>query len=288
MDNIFVSSCSLKGKNFRYVSEISDVLERYYKAGIRNVELSSGHNVPKDISDIYKFKEKGMNFIIHTVFPQLKERFWFNLCVKGDIFDRSLKVAIDAIDLLRKLDSTHYSFHIGFPYILGGDDIIGKPLSDPIPQEEALKNAAQGINIIADYASKYDIRLCVENSSPIRDSFFSTADDFLRLKSMVDYKNFGMLFDIGHMNWTCSKFGYNLKEQADKVKGHIYEIHIHENDGTYDQHKLPDSQTLDIFSQNTLDKAILNLESHLLDEDQIIRTMKEIKKRKRSLAVNQI
>lgn len=62
------------------------------------------------------------------------------------------------------------------------------------------------------------------------------------LKYSMKYENLGFLFDLGHLSVASDTFGFDKEEFAREVfynySDKIFELHISENDGTFDQHKI--------------------------------------------------
>lgn len=79
-----------------------------------------------------------------------------------------------------------------------------------------------------------DIRIAVENSP--EDNFI----DFFELFQAYPADVLGLCYDSGHGNIQCQAFP--LLEQ---VKDRLIAVHLHDNDGEGDQHKLPFDGTID-------------------------------------------
>jgi len=100
------------------------------------------------------------------------------------------------------------------------------------------------------YASE-DIELSIENLNyrPEKRYLFSQPEDFKFLPKEV-----GILFDVGHVHYSQQKLkdlSYT-RRMINKIGGRITEIHLSDNDGLEDEHRLPGMGSipiLDIFQQ---------------------------------------
>ena len=114
--------------------------------------------------------------------------------------------------------------------------------SDDIPREKALHNAVESISGTVSVAHRLKIRICVENSTCCHnpnDLGVRTGDFeilFERTKSHV----VGLCLDVGHANITG-----NLYDLIKKFGPRLYNVHLHDSDGTNDNHLAPGEGTID-------------------------------------------
>jgi len=83
---------------------------------------------------------------------------------------------------------------------------------------------------IKDYSTSRDIRIAVENDTPNPSALLIRPDDFKKL-----FKEHGvklpLVLDIGHANMSRT-----IDEYVNTMADAIVEVHLHDNDGTYDGH----------------------------------------------------
>ena len=91
----------------------------------------------------------------------------------------------------------------------------------------------KSLNEIKPYAWKHNIKIALENY--MNDDY----TEIIRLFSEYDSSFLGLCYDSGHGN-----IGDGLK-MLEKLKGRLISIHLHDNDGITDQHKLPFSGTVE-------------------------------------------
>lgn len=104
-------------------------------------------------------------------------------------------------------------------------------------QDTANKNARRALAACAEYAQLVGIPLCLENQ-PLDDRkrrHTTSPDD---LKSMIDFVDvppqyLGVTLDVGHAKVN----GYDWKVFTDTFGDRIKICHLHDNDGTADQHQ---------------------------------------------------
>lgn len=91
-----------------------------------------------------------------------------------------------------------------------------------------LGDALRGL--LAD-ASRLGLRLVIENH---RTGFFVSPADFLRLAGDPRLAELGACWDTGH-GWLAG----HAPEVACRLGARLLTVHVHENDGRHDQHRLP-------------------------------------------------
>ncbi len=91
----------------------------------------------------------------------------------------------------------------------------------------------KSLNEIKPYARKHNIKIALEN---YRNDDYT---EIIRLFSEYDSSFLGLCYDSGHGN-----IGDGLK-MLEKLKDRLISIHLHDNDGKTDQHKLPFSGTVE-------------------------------------------
>lgn len=120
---------------------------------------------------------------------------------------------------------------------LGGDAIVmhiptGIPYKPPI---ENLTSLRKSLDELEPYAFKNNIKIAIENMPE---------DNFKLIKQLLKEYNpdfLGFCYDTGHGNMGK---GNGLKF-LDQLKDRLICVHMHDNDGTGDQHKIPSKGTID-------------------------------------------
>jgi len=84
---------------------------------------------------------------------------------------------------------------------------------------------------IVKFGRKYKIKIGLENSF-LSDRLCRAPKDLLRVANSV--KGLGITFDIGHANI----INLNLVEYFKKIKNLVINIHLHDNNGEFDEHAL--------------------------------------------------
>lgn len=101
-------------------------------------------------------------------------------------------------------------------------------LSVPGMQEKSVAAAKKSIRGLDRMVSQYGVRLCLENMPSFPMMLGRTADEMAELLDGTDMK---VCFDIGHANTTGQ-----IDEIIDRLGDRIIHMHVHDNDGTSDQH----------------------------------------------------
>ncbi|HEY3341751.1 MAG TPA: sugar phosphate isomerase/epimerase [Anaerolineae bacterium] len=119
---------------------------------------------------------------------------------------------------------------------MGADAVVMHvpDFSDPASSDPRWTQLRKSLDILEDYASARHVRIAIENGS---DNSMATIE---RLYGLYDPSFLGMCYDCGHGNLT----GHGL-DQLEPLKVRLYVVHLHDNDGTGDQHNIPFTGTVD-------------------------------------------
>ena len=112
-------------------------------------------------------------------------------------------------------------------------------------QEQARRNARRSLAECAEYAQMVGVSLCLENQ-PIDESkrrYTTTPADLADMIASVDVppQYLSVTLDVGHAKVN----GYDWREFVDEFGRRIRVCHLHDNDGTADQHNpLPEYESV--------------------------------------------
>jgi len=98
------------------------------------------------------------------------------------------------------------------------------------------KALLNSIITIIDYAEKYNLTIALENvqsdvHSSWEEAFGKRAEEIIDILREIDAKNIGVTFDVGHANTVGDPVDFAIK-----LASYIVNVHMHDNDGTKDQH----------------------------------------------------
>ncbi len=103
-------------------------------------------------------------------------------------------------------------------------------------REKAAENARRSLLECAEYAREVGVALCLENQPRSGDKrrYTTTPDDLADALAAVpvDGEHLGVTLDVGHAKVN----GYDWREFVDRFGNRIRVCHLHDNDGTADQH----------------------------------------------------
>lgn len=97
-------------------------------------------------------------------------------------------------------------------------------------REKLFLKSVQTVKTLAKYA--YPANIMIENMPDIHEMGYSP-NEIKRLIDEVQLPNVKFILDFGHANVS----EYPIESYIDLLKDHLYHMHIHDNDGTRDQHK---------------------------------------------------
>lgn len=255
---IYVSTAGV-GQHYATLAELLGAL---CGAGIDRIELGwspplSGMVLPQGLS---LFPAK---WLVHNYFPAPIKPFVLNLAAQnGDILSRSREFAAGGIRLSAALGAPFYSVHCGFLAELDPGS-LGRPLlySEITDYEKGYATFLDSLHYLIAEARAVGIRLLLEPNvvAPFnlingRNQLLMLAEphEFARLLSEVPSDHFGILLDLGHLRVSATTLGFNPMEFIDAVRKTVGAFHVHDNDGTSDQHRpiMEGSWILDVLSQS--------------------------------------
>lgn len=253
---IFVSTSSLDDH-----SDAVKTIKRLVEAGITDIELGADHSYPVNIKKILSMKKEFcLNYTVHAFFPPKKEKFMMNIgSGNKNILEKSIRLAKEYIEFCNKAEAKVYSLHCG---LVNEIDRLGNPISKPITKQECREITKNSIADISDYAKRYDLKLALENPTALPGlELFAKPTEIAELIKELKLKNMGLLIDIGHLNVASKKFGFDGKQEIEKVKDMIIEFHISENNGEKDEHKqLTSTRMIEFLPKDLLKEKIATIE----------------------------
>lgn len=81
---------------------------------------------------------------------------------------------------------------------------------------------------------KYGVTICLENM-PFRGQTISPMDKIVEVLNIVNHPKAGICFDTGH----SLMFGHDLGDMVRMAAPYLKCLHVHDNEGTRDGHRLP-------------------------------------------------
>ncbi len=167
--------------------------------------------------------EQGMQ--VYSYHPPFGGRYDFSAV------DEGLRAA--AVDL--NIEQLHSAASLGAKYI------VMHP-SEPVQEPDRLyrrRNAGRGLRELTRVAEDLGVALAIENLP----TGFIAADveELMWLVEGCESDAAGVCFDTGHAHLLHLPLSRFLRRIGDK----LLTIHWHDNDGTYDQHRLPGQGTID-------------------------------------------
>lgn len=128
--------------------------------------------------------------------------------------------------------------------ILGSKYIIIHPVMPfghkDIDPEYSFKLNVEFFKSLMPVARQYGVTICYENM-PMTKHSIALPEALLKVIEAVDDEHFEFCLDTGH----CSVFGYSPADGLRLMKDHVKTLHVHDNDGTADQHRCPGNGVID-------------------------------------------
>ena len=236
---LYTSTSCLKG-------DVFDILDLYEEAGFRNVELGSSHPYNDKISPA-TIGEYDFNFLVHNYFPPPKEPFIINIASQNKtILQGSIDQLKASIDFCDNIGTRLFTFHSGFR---SDPDLNLRFKTDQIvPYDAAMKTFVQSLIELNEYAENCGIKIAIENNVLAahnqvngKNELFLMCEywEFERLLGEIGSDNLGILLDIGHLKVASNTLGFDAEYFIQRLKGRVFAVHLHENNGKADEHICP-------------------------------------------------
>jgi sugar phosphate isomerase/epimerase len=249
----------------RRTEPLSARLAHYIEAGIRSIELGHGVTLtePFPWTD---WRAGDVRFLIHNYFPPPGSSFVLNLAsADGDVRQRSIDLALHALDLSSRLGAPFYSVHAGFVTDPDGFDGSSYTFPDPPPgqRQRAEGRFLESLGVLLDGAASHDIDLLVENNvCPPHLSgklLAVSGTDCAAICEAVADVRLGILLDTGHLRVSAVTLGTDPAEEFAAVRRFVRAFHVHDNDGTRDRHQpvAADSWVLEVLAASPSAPAVV-------------------------------
>ena len=239
---IYISSGCVKNK------KISDSITQLYKSGFNSIELSGGTSYYEDIKrDLFYFKKKGLNLVMHNYFPPPKESFVINLASLDDeVLLKSINHVKRAIEWTKDLGGRVFSFHAGFllnPNVNElGQKILSKKLYD---RKDSINKFIESVNFLDTVAKRNDIKLLIENNVISESNYkefgknpllmVEEKEAMLFMESTSD--NVNLLIDLAHLKVSSNVLGFDPIRYFKKLNKWIKGYHLSDNNGLVDSNE---------------------------------------------------
>ncbi|MEK6816230.1 MAG: sugar phosphate isomerase/epimerase family protein [Nanoarchaeota archaeon] len=220
------------GSNVNAVKDLQQMIPKLAEH-FKFVRLSNwiiGIREKESADRLIELKEKhGVGYNIHMDYSEM------NLAAKSDrIREASIGDAKEAVDFMALLGGGVLNFHLAFPPIFyrpGMDEMRLMHWNLELDSFRQIVACAKGKKVI----------IAIENVPPIHNfPHYIESCNFKHHIFMLDNikdDHFGINFDIGHFNITAHKEKIDLKDVMKDIGPRIKYVHVHDNDGSSDQHR---------------------------------------------------
>lgn len=183
--------------------------------------------------------------------------------------DRTLQRYYDAIDFASKYNVKNLTLHPGH-------------LDGILTHEESLALSISSVIKICNYAKKYGMNICLENMvNP--DELCLTLQEMIDFHKRANCDNLKLTLDCGHYHASNQTLEVpkDLTKYVEAFKDKIGHLHLHDNNGTKDQHLKLGEGTLDFKTYfNALKKTnydgLFSSEVLFNDYSELLATAKKI------------
>ncbi|MHC4460030.1 MAG: TIM barrel protein [Planctomycetota bacterium] len=255
------STCSSHERILEAIKELTGY-------GVCNIELSGNLTFYGEWrQDLEMLKQRfELNLLIHNYFPPPEGTpFVLNLASNdSDIKQRSFEVIQNAVDLMDEMQIPLYSIHAGRRAYVYPATNSSRFIFDEEKVEDRAKSTRvfyENIDFVMWNFFHNKHHLAVENIFPDYglDRNYSLITAPLEITGFLEYSkqypNLGLLLDLGHLNVSSKMSGFDIKsftyEILSRYPDKIFELHLSENDGNWDNHEITqeDSWQIELLRQ---------------------------------------
>ena len=263
MNGIYVSTACLRGGE-----DAAAVVAQYRQAGLGDIELGSTHRFRPGLLDDLA-GNGGCRFIAHNYFPPPAEDFVLNLgAADPAVLARSRAFVHDNLPLLQRLGVALYTVHA--PYAVAAPNLGGV-----FPPDGAQDRAAtlaifrESLRELLPAAARHGITMLVENhvvascnlvAGENRLLPLAEAEEIVEFLAAPGLRGCGLLLDLGHLTVTARTLGFAPAAFMRRVAPLTRVVHLSENDGTRDEHRLPTAASVALLQAAGLLDRLLVIE----------------------------
>jgi len=181
----------------------------------------------------------GVKFSIHQSIWLPSADFYINIASSDERMRRSSIESLKrSIDFARDIGASQLSFHAGYAtdVLTQTEEFAPLVVRNKVPYADAYRNSISSMMELLEYAEQ-EVRLSIENFNyrPERRYMFSLPQDFARLPDDI-----GVILNSGHAYYSSKRLNSPeyVSKMMERVKERVMEMHVNDNDGSEDQHKL--------------------------------------------------
>lgn len=192
-----------------------------------------------------RINENGLTASIH--FPS------FNL---SEVNQGIQKVIIsefqEMLDYCNQLNLKNIVIHPGYLDYYETPKVENKAFLDRMERDlqTATKHSVTMLRKLSSMADEYGLTILLENM-PLPRAIAKNCDELRELKNLINMDNVKFVLDTGHLHLTGNDMHQNIICLGDDLR----QIHVHDNDTEYDQHRIPGLGTIkwDSFAKSLID-----------------------------------
>lgn len=217
-----------------YNYTLDEAVKRISKCGYQGIEIWGGRPhayrndlTDEDIKNLRKVIESSGLEI--SAFIPAQFRYPTSICSPNNV------IREDSVNYLK--DSILTSIKLGClkVSICPGHTLYGQGY------ENGMQQLSISIRDLYKYADKKGVTLLIEPAHRFESDLILTIKDGVDFINELGLENLGIAMDTGH----CYVNGESLVESVSLLKGYPYHIHIDDNHGTSDDHKVPGEGSID-------------------------------------------
>ena len=260
---------STGGFNQKSVIEVIKLLS---KNNINAFELSGGIYTD-NLESKLKILRVNLNLQFIIISHRHKNLFVLNLAsLNENIYQESLNHIKKSIKLASLINSPFYSFHAGFlidPKVKElGKTIKSNNLYD---RDKCLERFIYSIKLLSKYASRYQIKLLVENNVITKSNLTKFDSNPLLMTDIKSTReiinnfddNLFFLVDVAHLKVSANTLNFDACEYLEVFKNKIGGYHLSDNNGLVDSNKeISDSSWFWLYLRNDLNYYTLEVYDH--------------------------
>ena len=194
------------------IDDIKFAIENNFNAFEMGLDWEQNWDLkPKTLDSIKKLsKENDIHLNVHSAY------FLATSAIYPTVRETVIKILKSNIAMAKKVGSRHITVHPGY--------------KESIIKEKNYEALIKTLKEVVKFGKKFDVNIGLENHANLQSPCFYV-NDLLKIINSVE--GLKITLDVGHVNLT----GMSFPEYYGKIKDFVNDVHVHDNDGTSDQHK---------------------------------------------------
>ncbi|OGO28545.1 MAG: hypothetical protein A2Z16_17555 [Chloroflexi bacterium RBG_16_54_18] len=216
---------------------LTEAIKRTAAAGYQGIDIWGGrpHAYRRDLSEVeiasLRRQIESEGLAVASFIPA-QFRYPTCLCSPSD------KIRLDSIAYIQDSIDTAANFGAPVVSVCPGHTLYGQT------KEDGMHRLQDSLYKITSFAAPYNLRIAIEPADRYETDLVTTCIEGFHLAESLGQDNLGVLLDTGH----SQVVGEPIAEVIPQIYSCMFHIHIDDNHGLRDEHKVPGDGVIDFIA----------------------------------------